>query len=93
MSSLICVVICPIYSLTHWAPHEPAIKKSKVGNTDHWSKMKHKVGFDNYARKDCAKHDNITNDNYSYNYCTYVILLQLSLRMQYYMTLSKRYFP
>ncbi|KXJ20245.1 uncharacterized protein LOC110243968 [Exaiptasia diaphana] len=29
--------------LTHWAPHEPAIKKSHAGNSDHWAKMKHKV--------------------------------------------------
>ena len=31
------------YSLTNWSKQEPAaIKRSTLGNTDHWSKTKHK---------------------------------------------------
>ncbi|EDO38884.1 predicted protein, partial [Nematostella vectensis] len=56
--------------LTHWAAHEPAIKKKQVGNTDHWSKMKHKVstfslhdqtGKTRYFYGDRMRHERITD--------------------------------
>ena len=37
-----CVLF--VYSLSHWAAKEPAKHKFMAGNTDHWAKMKHKVG-------------------------------------------------
>ena len=33
-----------VYSLSHWAAKEPAKHRFMAGNTDHWAKMKHKVG-------------------------------------------------